>query len=88
MGFPSPLSFLFSSLETLVSMFLGGHFVRGMGDLSFGSFGCGPSFLDCVGLDVPCFSYIDPLSYIDRCHDVYFVKFIIVIDELTNKQTS
>ena len=27
------------------SMFLGGHLVRGMGDLSFGPFGWGSSFL-------------------------------------------
>ena len=38
-----------------VSMFLGGHFVGGVGDLSFGPFGYGLQFLDCVGLDVPWF---------------------------------
>ena len=79
-GFPSPLSFPLYGLQTLVSMFLGGHFVGGMGDLSFGSFGCGPSFLDCMGLDVPCFSYIDPLPDIDHCHDVYSVECNIEID--------
>ena len=41
-GFPSPLLFLLSGLLTLVLMFLGGHFVGGMGDLRFGSPGRGP----------------------------------------------
>ena len=41
-GFPSPLFFSLYGLQTLVPMFLGGHFVGGVGDLSIGSLGRGP----------------------------------------------
>ena len=45
-GFPSPLfGFFVSGLLTLVLMFLGGHFVGGVGDLSIGSLDVGPSIL-------------------------------------------
>ena len=64
--------------------FLGGHFVGVVGDLSFGLFGCGPKFLDCVGLDVPLFCYTVPLPDIDRGHDVYSTECNIVIDLQTN----
>ena len=41
-GFHHRFCFSLSDLQTLVFIFLGGHFVGGMVDLSFGSFGCGP----------------------------------------------
>ena len=41
-GFSSPLYFPLYGLQTFVSIFLGGHFVGGVGDLSFGSLGRGP----------------------------------------------
>ena len=43
-------------------------------------------FLDCVGLDVPLFCYIESLPDIDCCDDVYFVKYNSVIDLKTNNK--
>ena len=41
-GFYHRFYFSLSGLLTLVRMFLGGHFVGGLGDLRFGSLGHGP----------------------------------------------
>ena len=44
-GFHHRFVFSLSGLLTLVRMFLGGHFVVGVGDLSIGSLDVGPSIL-------------------------------------------
>ena len=39
--FPPLLSLHFFGLQTLISLFLGDHFVGGVGCFNFGPFGCG-----------------------------------------------
>ena len=87
-GFPSSFLFTFLSFLGFGSLFLGVILSRVWGGLSFGPFSCGPQLLDGVGLDVPLFCYIDPLPYIDCCHEIYFVVCNVLIDSFTNKQTN